>query len=872
MIRAVLFLLAAVTAVTTARADNGAYYAPDGVTYDPAVPAPADILGHALGDQAVRHGSMQAFLHTMAERSDRITIDTIGTSHEGRPINMLVITSPANHARIDEIRERHLALSDPGANAEVSDDMPAVVWLGYGVHGAEAAGMETAIPVVYHLAAGRGEKIESLLDETVILVVTVMNPDGHARRIDQKLKYKTRAPVVDPAFVGHDLWASFRSNHYWFDLNRQWLLLAHPEPQAWVEQWHRWKPNLTNDFHEMGTTSVRPTTYYFSPGEPKRKFAQIPDQVRGLKSRVADFHTQTFDAEKRLYFTEEAFDNFYVGTGSSYPDVNGSLGFLFEVGTARAGTVITGLGKRTYADNIRMHYSMSLSTLDAAQNLRRDLLAYQKSFPEQALSEAGDDARRAFVFTSPDRSRLAHFVDVLTRHQIKVYSLARDVTVDGVDYNAGEAYITPMRQSQYRMLRSIFDRNSEFGEAVFYDVSGWTLPLAYNLDYAALGRGYSDNQLGAPATAEFPEASPPPQASYGYMFSWSDHYAPKALYRILDSGIIARVASVPVEVRTTAGNVAMDRGSIFVPLARQTVSEQDIHTVVSDIARDDGITVHAVTSGRTVTTGADLGSGGSFDTLEKPRVLLLFDDGIQSFDAGEIWHLMDFQMEIPAILKQKTRLDEIDWPRYTHLVLPGGKDGAVGLDDETTAAVQHWVREYGGTIIGLRQGADWVEKTILGRSDEEDTEEDTDESTRERHDFAEFSVREAEHVVGGTIFASDLDITHPLGYGFHRRMLPSHRDTSIVLDTPDNPYAVIARYLDEGTVLSGYASQRRVSEIAGSPMMLAERVGSGTAIMIVDNPAFRATYLGTNKLFLNSLFFSRHFGAPRNAGGAHYRP
>ncbi|MEX0707347.1 MAG: M14 family zinc carboxypeptidase [Woeseia sp.] len=868
MLRAALLILAA-TAAISARADSTAYYAPDGVRYDPATPTPAGILGHELGEQAVRFGAMQVFLHTMAERSDRISIETIGTSHEGRPINLLVITSPENHARIDEIRAQHVALSDPDADADISDDMPAVVWLGYGVHGAEAAGMETAIPVVYHLAAGRGEKMDALLRNTVILVVTVMNPDGHSRRIDQKLKYKTQAPVVDPAFVGHDLWASFRSNHYWFDLNRQWLLLAHPEPRAWLEQWHKWKPNLTNDFHEMGTTSVRPTTYYFSPGEPKRKFAQIPDEVRGLKSRVAEFHTDKFDGEKRLYFTEEAFDNFYVGTGSSYPDVNGSLGFLFEVGTARAGTVITGLGKRTYADNIRMHYSMSLSTLEAAQSMRRDLLAYQKAFSEQSLSAAGNDDRSAFVFTSPDRSRLAHFVDVLTRHQLEVYSLARDITVDGVDYRAGDAYITPMSQPQYRMLRSIFDRNDEFGEAVFYDVSGWTLPLAYNLDYAALqGRAYSSNQLGAPVQPEFPSASPPPRASYGYMFSWTDHYAPKALYSLLDRGIIARVARVPVEVRTTSGTVAMERGSIFVPLARQTVSEDDIHRAVSDIASDDGITVHAVTSGRTVTTGADLGSGGSFDTLEKPRVLVLFDDGIQSFDAGEIWHLMDFQMEIPAILKQKTRLDEIDWPRYTHLVLPGGKDGAVGLSDADTAAVRQWVREYGGTIIGLRQGADWVEKAILDRGHDEDD----DEADPERHDYAEFSVREAEHVVGGTIFASDLDITHPLGYGYHKRMLPSHRDTSIVLETPDNPYAVVAKYREEGTVLSGYASERRVREIAGSPMMLAERVGSGTAIMIVDNPAFRATYLGTNKLFLNSLFFSRHFSNPRNAGGAHYRP
>jgi len=855
--------LAAIVFAFPAAAKPLDYFTPENVTYDAAVPTPESVIGHELGEKPVRHDMMVRFLRAAAEASDRLSIETIGYSHEGRPIEFLVATAPENHDRLEEIRRQHRALADPDAEDPPVDDLPVVTWLNYGVHGAESAGMDAAIPAVYHLAAAQDEGTERALRESVILITAIFNPDGHSRRINHVYSFLSEVPVTDPAHAAHDLWMAARTNHYWFDLNRQWLLQTQPESKAWLAKWHHWKPNVTVDYHEMGSNA----TYYFHPGVPERKNPLIPNRSRELASEIAGFHANFLDRDGKLYYSEETFDNFYIGKGSTYPQVNGSIGILFEAGAARGGKIDTPNGVRTYADNIRIHFRTSLTSIEGARANRMELLSYQKRFFDEAPERAGDDDRRAFVFTSPDRARLTHFLDLLDRHDVEAYALAEDVESGDTVYRAGEAYIVPTNQAQYTMIRGLFDRVRAFEAEIFYDVSGWTMPLAYDLDYTALtGRAFDSDLLGDPARAEQTSAEAPPETDYGYVFGWEDYYAPRALYRLLGEDVIARAATRPFTARTESGEVAFGRGAIFVPLARQTVSQARIHEIVSTIAEEDGIPVHSVTSGHTPTAGADFGGRQSFTPLEKPKVVVLFEDGIRRYDAGEVWHLLDFRMNIPVVLRRKNERDGLDLTDYTHLVLPGGRGAA--LSKKQSKHVKGWVKMHGGTVIALRQGAEWAEETLLSRkTDDENGEQDDDEAAEEeepaRYDYASFQEREAEHIIGGTIFGSDLDITHPLGFGYRDRLLPSHRDTTLTLQRPEDPYATVAEYRDEQPVLSGYASDKRQEEIAGTPMTVAERLGDGSVILIADNPNFRATFLGTSKLFLNGLFFSKAFSAAR---------
>ncbi|WP_138510125.1 M14 family zinc carboxypeptidase [Maricaulis alexandrii] len=834
----------ALTAVTPAsQAEPIEFYQVDGVPYDESIPTPEEFLGFGVGDRPVRHDLMVAYLRELAEISDRISVETIGYSHEGRPILFFVVTSPDNQARIDEIRDAHLASLEPGAPAS---DGPAVVWLNYGVHGAESAGMDAAIPTLYHYAAAEGLEVEADLREAVILITAVFNPDGHSRRINHVETFSSTVPTTDPDHEQHNLWTTARVNHYWFDLNRQWLLQTQPESQAWLTQWHRWKPMVSADFHEMGTES----TFYFHPGEPLRRNPLIPEQARDLTLGIAQHHINFLDSEARLYTSEEGFDNFYVGKGSTYPQVNGSLGILFEVGAARGGLIEAERGLVSHGDNVRTHFRTSLTTVSGALAQRDEIAAYQRDFFRDAVQSARSDSDRAYVFTAPgDPVRTQFFIDLLDRHDITVNALAREVSVDGIDYQPGEAFVVALNQPQYTMIRSLFDRVTEFEENIFYDVSGWTLPLAYDLDYAALGNRYNAGLLGDVVTPQPIGLDAPDMSSYGYVLRWSDYYAPRALYRLLDADLRVRVATEPVEISTSEGNVAFGPGAVFVPLVGQDADRDTIHALVSEAATEDGVAVWPVTSGSTADGTPDIGDG-SFRAVQRPEVLVLFDDGLALYDAGEVWHQLDHRMHIPVTLRRKDEIGGLDWSRYTHLIIVGGRNTT--LSDAAQTRIAQWVREEGGTIIATRQAAAMAQEAFLGLDLPED---EASEEPLARRNYADMSVSEAEHVIGGALFAGDMDPSHPIGFGYQDRSITLHRNTTLRLARPDSdPFAVVVEYTD-APLLSGYASQRRQDEIAGTPAVIAQRLGAGTVVLFADNPNFRATFRGTEKMFMNAIFF-----------------
>lgn len=862
-ILAALAALALPAAAAPAFAEPAAYFQVDGVTYDDGVPAFEDFAGYEIGERPVRYGDMVAYLRALADRSDRISVETIGYSHERRPILTFTVTSPDNHANLESIRQTHLDRLEGQAPADAA---PMVLWINFGVHGAETSGMEAAIPTLHHYAAAQGGAVEAQLDGAVTLFTVAFNPDGHARRIDHVETFWSYADNTDINDEAHDLWIEARTNHYWFDLNRQWLLLTQPESRAWIRQWHRWKPMVSADYHEMGSSSP----YYFHPGEELRRNPLIPQRARELTQAIAERHAAFLDSEARLYWTEQGFDNFYIGKGSTYPQINGSLGILFEAGAARGGAVETERGLVETADNVRTQFRTALTTIQGSLDLRSEITAYQRDFFAENARQAERGGRAGWVFTAEgDRERAARFVRLLRMHDIEVGRLSEDLSVDGRAFEAGSSYYVSTDQTNNRMIRGVFERFTEFEEDVFYDVSGWTLPLAYDLDYAEVGGGmFASAPAAEPADGAFQSAPAPESSTYGYVFDWSHTYAPRALNRVLAADLMARAAMEATSVATTDGEVEIGRGSIFVPLARQDASREAIHAVMETIAAEDGVPVHAVASGLTPPTGDDLG-GASFQTLETPRVVLAFDGGLSRYDAGEVWWTLDYRHRMPVTLVQKDRLGRLDWDAYTHLVLVGG-DAA--LPEPLTEAVQDWIRG-GGTLIATRDGARWAEGAILGREreDENQNEDDAGEAASEagdeplRLDFAEMGVRDAEHVIGGAIFAADIDITHPLGFGFADRDLPVHRNESFTLARPeDDPYAVPVQY-DAAPLLTGYASERRLEEIGGTPSVVAERLGRGTVILMADNPVFRGTYPGTEKLLMNAVFFSGLIDRPRGA-------
>ena len=829
---------------------RGKSFYPDDVNYNPNIPKPEDIIGHPLGHRVARHDLLLKYMRIVAEKSDRVNVETIAQTHEGRDILMLTISSPENMARIDEIKAAHVALSDPNSDQKISTDMPVVTWLNYGVHGAEVSSTDSSMAVAYYLAAAEGNYIDETLKNSVILIIAIFNPDGNSRQSAWNHMHGSNVSITDPNGRNHNtFWPGGRTNHYWFDLNRQWLLQQQPGPQGWVKKFHEWKPNISVDHHEMGTNS----TFYIPPGVPDRTYPFIPTESMDLLAEVTSRPRDFMDSEARLYFSEEGYDNFYIGKGATYPHMNAGIGLLLE--QARTlGEIETVHGILSFRDNVRTYLNLSLSLVRAGLELRPRLLDYQKRFYRDAMKLASDDDIKGYIFASPkDKARGFHFREMLGRHKIEVNILNRDVTVDGKTYKAHESYLVKTNQKQYILIKGIFEKITTFDNNTFYDVSGFTMPLSFGMDFAPVGSRETSN-AGDIVLPVFPTETPPEKASVAYLFEWNEYYAPRALNRILQAGLKPKVATKPFSINTAEGKINMAAGSIMLPVGWQGgFAHSDVSKIMETIALKDGIKIHAVGSVRTPTAGMDLGSN-NFKVIEKPKILLMVGEGIRAYDAGEVWHLLDYRMRIPVTLYDKRKLGSLDISDYTHIIFVGGD---YDTDDESLKRkLSRWVRD-GGTVIAHRQGAKWAGEILLDIKDEKE------EFPLERQDYADKTPNEVENIVGGAIMQGDLDITHPIGFGYVNREIYTHRDTLIAFDPPKNPYATIVS-IPENAVASGFASKDNQENLAGKAMAIAERLGKGSVILFANNPNFRAYFYGSNKMFLNGLYFSKAFNKPRD--------
>ncbi len=830
---------------TMAVAEPLEYYLPEGVKYNKRIPTPSDVIGHEVGEWHVTHDKLVEYMRALARRSDRVTLAETGHTYEGRPLLLLTISSPANLKRIDEIREQHLAVSNPREAAEVEDDMPLVAWLGYNVHGNEPSAGNAAMVVAYHLAAATDDWTRRLLDESVILFDPVLNPDGLHRFANWVNANRGRTLVSDrQSRELNEPWPGGRSNHYWFDLNRDWLLLVHPESQARVEQFHRWRPNVVTDHHEMSTDQ----TFFFQPGVPSRAHPLIPERNQELTASIGRYHAKAFEGIGQTYYTRERFDDFNLGKGSTYPDVHGAIGILFEQAGSRGHLQESEHGELAFPYTIRNQVLTSFSTLRATLDLRGDLQAYQREFYESAYAEGREDAARGWVFSEDgDPARAREFLGVLLRHAIEVHALKRNVKVGERIYEAGHAWVVPTEQPQYRLARGIFETRTEFKDTTFYDVSAWTLPLAYGLPYSELGRQFNKRILGK-RLETLPEATEPVtldgEPAFAYLFDWGGYHAPRALNRLLQAGVVARVATEPLTLDTRDGQRQFGRGAILVAMGTQKLETTRVIELLEEAAREDGVAIHAAATGL-ATAGVDLGSP-SIKALKPPRVGLVVGSGISASEAGEVWHLLDQRFQMPVSLLEASGLARYDLSRYTHVV---AVDGTYGK--EAAAKVLAWVRDGGVLLVGKR-AARWAADNELAKAEFKSAIDVAEGS--DRRDYADYRPDSELQLLSGAILMADLDTTHPLGWGISGRELPVFCNRTLVMQPAKNRYQTVVRLVKE-PLLSGYVSAENLARLSETASVIVERNGKGTVVLMADNLNFRGYWYGTNRVFMNAIMF-----------------
>jgi len=817
-----------------------------GVTYVETIPKPEEVIGHRIGTRHSAPHQIVAYFEKLALVSDRVLVRRHGSTYEGRPQIHAIVTSVENHARLEQLRQNNLRLSESPETVNRNEirQMPAIVTMGYSIHGNEASGSEAAMLLLYHLAAGQGVPVESILNDMIVIIDPMLNPDGRNRFVNWVNGNRGRVATTDPQDREHrEPWPGGRTNHYWFDLNRDWLPAQLEETKGRLQLFHHWRPQVMTDFHEMGSDA----TYFFQPGVPSRTNPLTPPATSDLTSQIATYHARALDDLGSLYYSEETFDDFYYGKGSTYPDINGGVGILFEQAHSRSLHRQTKTGVLDYDFTIRNQAATSLSTLEAVIDLREQLLNNQQAFYLEARELARKSPFKAYLFDkSSDGHRGLTLIDILLRHRIKVYELNRDREIEGMQHKRGETVIVPTAQPQIRLLSTIMEDVREFADASFYDVSAWTLPRALGVEVKKFGRDISD-LLGE----EINEGIRPQgrlsggESSYAYLMEWGDFSAPKCLYRLQASGVATRFLVDPVEVVVNGESRAVDRGTIVISVVQKGVHAQRVHEAVRQVVQEDGAQVLSVSTGLTK-RGPDLGSPAS-KILERPRIALLSGPGTNQSQVGEAWFLLNEQMGIPASLVDVSILGNMDLSRYNTMVVAGGsyKD----LPEGFLERLKVWIGS-GGLLITMSDAARWaIEQKLV--------DENLRESENKAANVPYSEVRRSQNAqqISGAIFEVLLDNTHPIAFG-HRPLGSVFRAHTIVVEPSKSPGSNVAVYSD-APLLSGYVSKENLEHLKGGASIISRKVGSGAVILFVDNPNFRAFWQATSSLFLNAVFFGR---------------
>ena len=828
---------------------------------DSSIPAPEEVIGSAIGSRHLFHYEILKYMRFLAEVSPRmVSLGAHAKSYGGKDLPSFVISSEKNISNLDRIRESRAEITRSSNNPNF-ENMPVVVHMMYSIHGNEPSGANLTPLLAYYLTASKDQVLLNQLEDVVLILNPVLNPDGLDRFAAWTNDNRGMTPNADPEDREHrEISPNGRTNYYWFDLNRDWLAHQHPESQGRLALFHEWKPNVQLDFHEQGSNS----SFFFMPGKPERTYPLTPKINQVLTEKISEFHREAFDQDGILTFSKEGYDDFYVGKGSTYPDLFGCVGILFEQPSSRGAVQNTINGTLAFEETILNQFRASMSSIKASASLKSELLAYQSDFYQAVQRKKIKGHYLATI--EGDKARLAEFARVLRGHQITVKLLAKDATAGGTEYKAGATLAIPADQIQSTYLRAIWRRQLNFQENVFYDVSTWTLPLAFGLTHTIEPvRGVTTEEVSEQLS---PQSNELVRSPVGYLVDWRDSATPKLLYLLLDTEAKIRVATRPLTANIKNRGVrSFGYGTLFVS-AELAESFPDDALKILDAAAQAGTGIHPVESS-TTPIGIDMGSR-YFKVIPKPRVLLMSGAGTNAYRVGEIWHLLDTRVQMPVTRVGVDRLLDIDLSNYTHLLLT---DPPKGSEKDLVTKIDSFVRSGGVMWAQGDRTIKWIDKQSLSdiifketkssrnRSELEKKMDNPDTLFKEleallpeRKPFVASETDSAYQLVRGAILRGLIDVSHPLGYGFERNELPVLRRNSTFVARSKNAYATPLLYA-ESPLISGYMSEENLELAAGSAGILVDPKGEGAIVLSLDIPAFRAHWWGTQKLLLNTIFF-----------------
>ncbi|HEX9940893.1 MAG TPA: M14 metallopeptidase family protein [Thermoanaerobaculia bacterium] len=851
---------------------------------DERLPRPDAVLGYPLGARFTSWDRIVAYFETLDAASPRVKMWEYGRTAEGRPLKLLAVSAPENLERLEEIRGNLQRLADPARLAAGEKDRllgrtPLVVWLAYGVHGNESSSAEAAMGAAYVLAAGQGDAA-AMLQDVIVLIDPLQNPDGRERYVSG---YKQRrGDEANPRRVSAEHWEPWpggRQNHYLIDLNRDWAWASQPETRQRIAAYRSWEPQVYVDFHEMGSDS----SYFFPPAaEPIHP--QIDRRILSWLDAFGRANAAAFDRQGWIYFKEENYDLFYPGYGDSYPSLRGAVGMTYEMaGGGRAGQALalpdgTVL---TLADRVARHLTTSLTTVrTAARNSRRILNDFVAS-----RAKAGTEPARTYLWPA-DQQESRALADLLGFHGIRVRQLAQAAEVPVRDLGRGRSepqarrfaagtyavstaqplgdLVEALMELDSPMSQSFLDRQRQRLEqnldAEFYDITAWSLPLAFNVrTWVAAG--------------EVPAGQPLPQsAAAGGIrgegdLGWLVPPQGVASYRLAAAlqkrQVRFRVALGPF----SGGGASYPAGTLFIP---RRANPEGVRATLEELLQDDSLSAQAVSSSYEF-KGISLGSN-DMAAVRPVRVGLVSGEGVDPTSFGFLWYLLDRQIGVDHDRLDLAQLRNVPLSDFDVLILPNGSyEDRIG--DKLKDALDAWVRT-GGVLVGIGDAVTWLqdkELTAIKRwqPPKKDDKEGTDDSGSEDPEGGESDVEKqlAERPIftPGAVLATRMQPQHPLTLG-----LTASPDVlyegSTVLKTTGDPRQDVLVARDESPVVAGFAWPEAEQRLAGSLLVGTESRGRGSVVLFAQDPAYRLFWRATTPIFLNALLYGPSTGVGGKLG------
>lgn len=810
--------------------------------------SPDQFLGYTIGTHYTPHYRIiQYFQHVAQQVPTQVKLEQYGVTNEGRPLYTATIASAENFPNLEQIRQNNLRLANAVKDRMApQENAPVIVWLSYNVHGNETSSSEAAMLTLYELANPANQRSQGWLKNTVVVIDPCLNPDGRDRYVNWYTTVLGAKVNPQPYAREHrEPWPSGRSNHYNFDLNRDWAWQSQVESRARVKKYNQWLPQVHVDFHEQGYNEP----YYFAPAaEPLHEV--VTRWQRDFQVTIGKNHARYFDQNGWLYFTKERFDLFYPSYGDTYPVYSGSIGMTYEQGGIRAGLgIINEDGDTiTLRERALHHFTTGISTVEiSAQNAARLTKEFRSYFNTVVSNPAGEF--KSWLVKNDGTDRMTRLQELLDRNEI-AWSYLNTGNLAGLNYFSGKQeavkaepgdIVININQTKGNLIKVLFERSSKISDSATYDITAWSIPFAYGLKTFGIS-GYT---AGSGTSSVKHDPQPLPDNAYGYAIKWDGLNSAKMLAALLQKGLKVRYAEQPF----TSGQENFEKGTMII--TRTSNTGKAVPQILKELAVQTGTTVYPVASGF-VDMGFDFGSS-RVRIINAPKVALLTGDKVSSLGAGEIWHFFDQQLGYPITLLSANEFLQNASNQIDVLILADGSYDFFSRK-ETNEELKNWVRR-GGKIIALENAVAEMARADWGIKLKDDTDKKDEAKKTDYSSLKKYENRERDNLVTsmpGSIFKLELDHSHPLGFGYPDFYYTLKQDANIYSFFQEEGWNV--GIIKKDNYISGFTGSGLKEKLKDGLLIGAQELGKGQVIYLAENPVFRSFWENGKLLLCNAVF------------------